>query len=1204
MTSLKPLALGVFASLSITVAAHAANVWYVDAGNYGKPGLDGTTPEKAFGTIQDAVDNSSCGAGDTVWVAPGVYDKGGKLEGDVRLTRVIVGKAITIRATSSDPSQTVIAGQWDPEATDGIGNGAVRCVSASGGAIVWGFTLRNGAAHATASNSSSYSGGFRALTSGSGAYDSAYLVECVVTNCTAPRGPAMYGGTALRCRFVDNVGGGIRQARLIHSLITGTVGGNVTYDGRLYNTTIADNDNYASRGSLHAYNCAIQFNASGTSAASESPDVAHSFVVPWNSTKTTPTDSVTESSDRVFFSPATGDFHPMSGTDIENLGDASLLAGLDPALPEGLDAFADLEGNPIAKMGSIQPGAFQTLADPTTASGAITFDKAVVANGVKSYMGGLYCRTAGGPGEVHLAVETSDGKEFVCFTCAEMAGGAVYPQMDDTLWTMTPTNSPTGDYAINYSVVIATANQVFYVNPDPAVGNDANDGLSAGHPFLTLTNAITKATNASVIHAAAGTYTNGYFTSGSSRYRIYNDSKNNLRIKGAGADRSFIFGSKAPGTDASEDGRGAGAVRCAYLNRSSCIQGFTLGNSYSQVGTDNSYPYLGGIVVVPSASKLGQVADCVLTNGWAYRAGVAYQTVLRRCVVTGAAMSTESGQSQLRGCILSSCLFVNNPGTDSLINSDNDVQGCTIVTDAGCTAIVKGDVPVNSLIYVPTGTDLPTKTEGSYVSRTLDDFYFIDEDAGDWRVASCSPAVGAGVVPNFRTYSADITGRPLAWTDGKPTAGACQESPVYDQNRYVDPVNGNDAHSGRDATKPVKTLAAMMAKGGLRAGSVVHLAAGTYVEGDEFDLSGVKYRLIVPAGVTVVGEDGAAATIIDARGTADHPVRGAYVNRNATLKGVTICGGYSDVSYAEAAGFRADGATARLVGCIISNNYNAVSLGTSAGNSGSLYGCVIDHNRGNFTGYNIVRIENCTFGPDNRQTNGTSWADLTRGTTTAIINSIMIGGTVTTKDTTSITNSIFTKTTLNSPVKAEIGCLYTNLEAVALNDDYTPGADSVARDFCRNAAVAGCLETDLLGGQRVYNGVADAGAVEYDCRGEYAAFLGGRGCVVSSASSNVVLADGRLLVGGSIDFAFGKQKDGVETFRYPISVSGCGTATVTLNGERAASYVAADGAQVFKFKNDFAVNGLSVAYDSDPADGGAAVLRGLLPSPGLVLVVR
>ena len=1187
--------------VALAVSAHAANIWYVDAGNYGKPGLDGTSPEKAFGTIQDAVDNESCGDGDTVWVAPGVYDKGGKLESGVRLTRVIVGKAITIRATSSDPSQTVIAGRWAATA-DGIGDDAVRCVSASGGAIVWGFTLRDGAAHATASNPS-YSGGFRALTSGSGAYDSAYLVECVVTNCTAPRGPAMYGGTALRCRFVGNVGGGIRQARLIHSLITGTVGGNVTFDGCLYNTTVVNNDNYASRGVLRAYNCAIQFNASGTGAGGDSPVVAHSFVVPWNSKNTTPTDSVTESSDLVFFSPATGDFHPISGTDIENLGDASILAGLDPALPEGLDAFIDLEGNPIAKTGAIQPGAFQTTADPTTASGAITFDKPVVVNGVKSYANGLYCRTAGGPGEVHLAVETSDGKELVCFTCAEMAGGAVYPQMDDTLWMMTPTNSPTGDYAIDYGIVIAAANHVFYVNPDPAVGNDANDGLSAEHPFLTLTNAITKASDASVIHAAAGTYTNGFFTNGSGNFRICNDSKKNLRIKGAGAGQSFVYGAKASGTETLEDGRGDDAVRCAYLNTvSTCIQGFTLGNSYSKIGDTNNNSYRGGIVVVPSDSK-GQIADCVLTNGWAYRSGVAYQTVLRRCVITGAAMSTGSGQSQLRGCVLSSCLFVNNPGTDTLIFSDNTVQGCTIITDAGATAIQSSTKPRNSIVFAPSESTLPTTSYGCVLTDDLNSLYFVDEEAGDWRVASCSPAVGTGVVPNFWTYSADITGRPLAWTDGKPTAGAYQESPEYSPNRYVDPVNGSDDNSGRDATKPVKTLAAMMAKSGLRTGSVVHLAAGTYAEGDEFDLSGVKYRLIVPTGVTVVGEDGAAATILDACGTADHPVRGAYVNKNATLKGVTICGGYSNASGAEAAGFRADGATACLVGCIISNNYNDAS-GTSAGNSGSLYGCVIDHNRGSYTGYNIVRIENCTFGPDNRQKSGISWADLTRGTTTAIINSIMIGGTVTTKDTTSITNSIFTKTTQNSPVKVEVGCLYTNLEAIALNDDYTLGADSVARDFCRNAVPDARLDADIYGGQRIYNGFADAGAVEYDCRGEYATFLKGVDCVVSNASPNVALEGRQLAVGGLIDFTFGKQKSGTETFRYPISVTGDGTATVVLNGEVIASYTAADGSAVIKFTNDLAVNHLCVSYSSETNDGGAACLGRMLPAPGLFILFK
>ena len=40
----------------------AGNVWWVDDNNYGKSGLDGTTAEKAFGTIQDAINNSACTA--------------------------------------------------------------------------------------------------------------------------------------------------------------------------------------------------------------------------------------------------------------------------------------------------------------------------------------------------------------------------------------------------------------------------------------------------------------------------------------------------------------------------------------------------------------------------------------------------------------------------------------------------------------------------------------------------------------------------------------------------------------------------------------------------------------------------------------------------------------------------------------------------------------------------------------------------------------------------------------------------------------------------------------------------------------------------------------------------------------------------------------------------------------------------------------
>ena len=76
--------------------AHA-DTWYADAAHYNTPGMDGTTPETAFGTIQEAVDRAK--TGDTVLVAEGVYDKGvptcapGAMDARVSITNKITVKA-------------------------------------------------------------------------------------------------------------------------------------------------------------------------------------------------------------------------------------------------------------------------------------------------------------------------------------------------------------------------------------------------------------------------------------------------------------------------------------------------------------------------------------------------------------------------------------------------------------------------------------------------------------------------------------------------------------------------------------------------------------------------------------------------------------------------------------------------------------------------------------------------------------------------------------------------------------------------------------------------------------------------------------------------------------------------------------------------------------------------------------------------------
>ena len=107
------------AAFAFLAACAFADVWYVDASNYGKSG-DGRSPgASAFGTIQEAV--AAANEGDTVMVAPGVYDQGETVDSFAipMKNRVYIDKPITL--CGADKDTTIIKGKLASIAEDSFG---------------------------------------------------------------------------------------------------------------------------------------------------------------------------------------------------------------------------------------------------------------------------------------------------------------------------------------------------------------------------------------------------------------------------------------------------------------------------------------------------------------------------------------------------------------------------------------------------------------------------------------------------------------------------------------------------------------------------------------------------------------------------------------------------------------------------------------------------------------------------------------------------------------------------------------------------------------------------------------------------------------------------------------------------------------------------------------------------------------------------
>jgi hypothetical protein len=182
---------------------------YVDVNNP-TPNPPYITWATAATNIQAAMDAAV--AGEQVIVSNGVYATGGRAVGtNLLLNRVVVDKPLTVMSLNG-PEVTIIEG-YQLSGTKN-GDGAVRCVYLTNGALLSGFTLTNGATR-------DWSAGCPCDQIGGGVWcDSAMTVvsNCVLAGNSAwQSGGGAFGGVLSHCSLIENdagFGGGACQSAL------------------------------------------------------------------------------------------------------------------------------------------------------------------------------------------------------------------------------------------------------------------------------------------------------------------------------------------------------------------------------------------------------------------------------------------------------------------------------------------------------------------------------------------------------------------------------------------------------------------------------------------------------------------------------------------------------------------------------------------------------------------------------------------------------------------------------------------------------------------------------------------------------------------------------------------------------------------------------------------------------------------------------
>ncbi len=476
----------------------------------------------------------------------------------------------------------------------------------------------------------------------------------------------------------------------------------------------------------------------------------------------------------------------------------------------------------------------------------------------------------------------------------------------------------------------------------------------------------------------------------------------------------------------------------------------------------------------------------------------------------------------------------------------------------------------------------------------------------------------AGFVVNGVTnlFEESMAGIPTLTVSGTDVA----VMPLYSSTWYVDAVNGSDTEKfGYNASMAFRTLAAALSNRNLAEGQTVMALPGIYREGTVIQDSAksVHARGVVPQGVTLASRDGASVTYIEGApatavdstsaesyrsvvetGMGRNAVRGLFLMDDASVCGFTFTNcftrgandGGKGLHYDTdgcGAGVASSSASSRVSNCVFTCNTafrgggvflatsvncvfdgNVALYGGGATTDAEQYGCLTRNNvcmeESGWGGFFYYRaVDSCTVldsigGSASRKAH-------------SVVNSLIRGqlgpwdeGRV---GTTNFANCCFatnvgglvTHTSYRPSIAEGAGNVLVSIADMSIDEDGRPLAGNVAIDKADASLSSFGEERDLLGGQRVYNGVRDVGALESDWRPVYAKDISGR-LAVSASSPNVVETESGLvrLVDSASLLATLRTPNAGRAALVRIAVSGGGSLVIRVNGETEHTLTAGD----------------------------------------------